>query len=158
MPHASNCRARGERCRQRNQCSDSSLDVIGSLEQVIFRMDCLQTWLSRGVAVHNPPRSLEVAIDKWLCLQRLNEVGVPVPCHHLLSISPRGHVRLLKCLVATFWSSQFLVARGVASCRANNKIARLANLRYTAAIGTSPVCATIPRTFWLRYSSAVCGR
>ncbi len=52
---------------------------IGSLEQVIFRMDCLQTWLSRGVAVHNPPRSLEVAIDKWLCLQRLNEVGVPVP-------------------------------------------------------------------------------
>jgi tetrahydromethanopterin:alpha-L-glutamate ligase len=52
---------------------------IGSLEQVIFRMDCLQTWLSRGVAIHNPPRSLEVAIDKWLCLQRLSEVGVPVP-------------------------------------------------------------------------------
>lgn len=52
---------------------------IGSLEQVIFRMDCLQTWLSRGVAVHNPPHSLEIAIDKWLCLQRLNEAGVPVP-------------------------------------------------------------------------------
>lgn len=52
---------------------------IGSLEQVIFRMDCLQTWQSRGVAVHNPPRSLEIAIDKWLCLQRLAEVDVPVP-------------------------------------------------------------------------------
>lgn len=52
---------------------------IGSLEQVIFRMDCLQTWQSRGVAVHNPPRSLEIAIDKWLCLQRLCEAGVPVP-------------------------------------------------------------------------------
>ncbi len=52
---------------------------IGSLEQVIFRMDCLQTWLSRGVAVHNPPRALEVAIDKWLCLQRLHEAGVAIP-------------------------------------------------------------------------------
>ncbi len=52
---------------------------IGSLEQVIFRMDCLQTWQSRGVAVHNPPRSLEIAIDKWLCLQRLVELDVPVP-------------------------------------------------------------------------------
>ncbi len=52
---------------------------IGSLEQVIFRMDCLQTWQSRGVPVHNPPRSLEIAIDKWLCLQRLAEVDVPVP-------------------------------------------------------------------------------
>lgn len=52
---------------------------IGSLEQVIFRMDCLQAWLSRGVAIHNPPRSLEIAIDKWLCLQRLHEAGVPVP-------------------------------------------------------------------------------
>jgi ribosomal protein S6--L-glutamate ligase len=52
---------------------------MGSLEQVIFRMDCLQTWLDRGVAIHNPPRSLEVAIDKWLCLQRLSQEGVPVP-------------------------------------------------------------------------------
>ena len=52
---------------------------LGSLEQVIFRMDCLQTWLSRGVAIHNPPRSLEIAIDKWLCLQRLREAQVPVP-------------------------------------------------------------------------------
>lgn len=52
---------------------------IGSLEQVIFRMDCLQTWLERGLAICNPPRSLEVAIDKWLCLQRLQAAGVSVP-------------------------------------------------------------------------------
>ncbi|MCC7335004.1 MAG: RimK family alpha-L-glutamate ligase [Pirellulaceae bacterium] len=52
---------------------------IGSLEQVIFRMDCLQAWQSRGVAVHNPPRSLEIAIDKWLCLQRMSDAGVAVP-------------------------------------------------------------------------------
>lgn len=52
---------------------------LGSLEQVIFRMDCLQVWQSRGVAVVNPPRSLEVAIDKWLTLHRLQQVGVAVP-------------------------------------------------------------------------------
>ncbi len=52
---------------------------IGSLEQVIFRMDCLQAWHSRGVPIHNPPRSLEIAIDKWLCLQRLMDSGVAVP-------------------------------------------------------------------------------
>lgn len=52
---------------------------IGSLEQVVFRMDCLQTWQSRGVKVVNPPRSLEVAIDKWLCLQRLSEADIEVP-------------------------------------------------------------------------------
>lgn len=52
---------------------------LGSLEQVIFRMDCLQVWESRGVAVVNPPRSLETAIDKWLTLHRLHQVGVAVP-------------------------------------------------------------------------------
>jgi RimK family alpha-L-glutamate ligase len=52
---------------------------IGSLEQVIFRMDCLQAWERRGVHVVNPPRSLEIAIDKWLCLHRLSEAGIDVP-------------------------------------------------------------------------------
>ena len=52
---------------------------LGSLEQVIFRMDCLQIWESSNVPVINPPRSLEVAIDKWLTLHRLHQVGVPVP-------------------------------------------------------------------------------
>lgn len=52
---------------------------LGSLEQVIFRMDCLQVWESQGVPVINPPRTLEVAIDKWLTLHRLQQAGVPVP-------------------------------------------------------------------------------
>ncbi len=52
---------------------------LGSLEQVIFRMDCLQVWESRGVQVVNPPRSLEIAIDKWLTLHRLHQAGLPIP-------------------------------------------------------------------------------
>ena len=52
---------------------------LGTLEQVIFRMDCLQAWESRGTVVVNSPRCLETAIDKWLTLHRLAESGVLVP-------------------------------------------------------------------------------
>lgn len=52
---------------------------LGSLEQVIFRMDCLHALEAAGRPVINPPRTLEVAIDKWLTLHRLHLAGVPVP-------------------------------------------------------------------------------
>jgi tetrahydromethanopterin:alpha-L-glutamate ligase len=52
---------------------------IGSLEQVIFRMDCLQALSQAGCKVINPPRSLEVAIDKWLTQHRLHSAGVMTP-------------------------------------------------------------------------------
>jgi len=52
---------------------------LGSLEQVIFRMDCLQALSQAGCKVINPPRSLEVAIDKWLTQHRLHLAGVSTP-------------------------------------------------------------------------------
>lgn len=52
---------------------------LGSLEQVIFRMDCLQALCGAGCKVINPPRSLEVAIDKWLTQHRLHRAGVLTP-------------------------------------------------------------------------------
>jgi tetrahydromethanopterin:alpha-L-glutamate ligase len=52
---------------------------LGSLEQVIFRMDCLQALSRAGVQVINPPRSLEVAIDKWLTQHRLHLADVLTP-------------------------------------------------------------------------------
>lgn len=50
----------------------------GSLEDVIFRMDVLGRF-ARNRPVVNAPRALEVAIDKYLCLARLHDAGVPVP-------------------------------------------------------------------------------
>lgn len=50
----------------------------GRLEDVIFRMDMLGR-LARGRRVVNAPRALEVAIDKYLTLVRLNAAGVAVP-------------------------------------------------------------------------------
>lgn len=52
---------------------------LGSLEQVIFRMDCLQVAQDSGLVVVNSPRCLEVAIDKWLTLHRLRNLQVEVP-------------------------------------------------------------------------------
>src|SRR5438045_1223880 len=38
----------------------------GSLEQVVFRMNLLQRLQAQGVTVLNPPRSVEVCVDKYL--------------------------------------------------------------------------------------------
>jgi ribosomal protein S6--L-glutamate ligase len=52
---------------------------VGSLEQVIFRMDALQAVEHAGVPILNPPRALEIAIDKWLTLERLSRAGIDTP-------------------------------------------------------------------------------
>jgi ribosomal protein S6--L-glutamate ligase len=52
---------------------------VGSLEQVIFRMDVLHSLQARGVPVVNGPRALEAAIDKYLCAARMDSFGLPVP-------------------------------------------------------------------------------
>lgn len=49
------------------------------LENVVFRMDALARVADRGTVVVNQPRSLEVAIDKYLALARFAAVGIPVP-------------------------------------------------------------------------------
>jgi len=51
----------------------------GSLEQVVFRMDVLQALANRGVKILNPPRALEVCVDKYLALERLQQAGLLVP-------------------------------------------------------------------------------
>jgi len=55
----------------------------GSLEQITFRLAALHA-LADGVAgpppaLINPPRGLEIAIDKFASLARLAELGCPVP-------------------------------------------------------------------------------
>src|SRR5436305_14691016 len=58
----------------------------GSLEQVIFRMDVLQRLHAKGVRVLNPPRAVEICVDKYLATAKLQAAGLPVPatiaCQH----------------------------------------------------------------------------
>ncbi len=51
----------------------------GSLEQIITRMNLLHRAQSRGLTVMNSPRSVEIAIDKFLTLQTLLGEGLPIP-------------------------------------------------------------------------------
>lgn len=56
---------------------------LGSLEQVVFRMDALAALERQGVKVINPPKSMELAIDKYLSLSKLSAAGYRVPQTHV---------------------------------------------------------------------------
>jgi ribosomal protein S6--L-glutamate ligase len=51
----------------------------GSLEQVIFRMDALQWIERRDIPVMNPPKAIEMAVDKLLSLMYLAYEAIPIP-------------------------------------------------------------------------------
>lgn len=51
----------------------------GSLEQVVFRMDALAQLEAAGVVVLNPPKAVEVAVDKYLTTARLARAGLLSP-------------------------------------------------------------------------------
>ncbi len=77
--------AHDERGKSINQSIDLQALMVrtmplGSLEQVIFRMNALHVAERNGAKVINPPRSLEIAIDKWLSLETLRASGLEIPC------------------------------------------------------------------------------
>jgi ribosomal protein S6--L-glutamate ligase len=51
----------------------------GSLEQVVFRMDCLARYEAAGGVVINPPRAIEAAVDKFLTSAKLQAAGLVTP-------------------------------------------------------------------------------
>jgi ribosomal protein S6--L-glutamate ligase len=51
----------------------------GSLEQVVFRMDCLGRYEAAGGVVINPARAIEAAVDKFLTTAKLQEAGLLTP-------------------------------------------------------------------------------
>lgn len=51
----------------------------GSLEQVVFRMDCLGRLEATGGVVINPARAVEAAVDKFLTTAKLQAAGLLTP-------------------------------------------------------------------------------
>lgn len=51
----------------------------GSLEQIVFRMNALHRLEASGTVVVNPPRCLEIAIDKYLASALLAAAGLATP-------------------------------------------------------------------------------
>jgi RimK family alpha-L-glutamate ligase len=52
---------------------------IGSLEQIIFRMDALHRLERLGTKVVNPPRAIERTVDKYYTSFLLQDAGIPTP-------------------------------------------------------------------------------
>lgn len=55
----------------------------GSLESIVFRMDCLSAVEQMGCKILNPPKSLEWAIDKYASLSQLVRAGLPILSTHV---------------------------------------------------------------------------
>lgn len=51
----------------------------GSLEHVVFRMDCLGRHEAAGGVVINPARAIEAAVDKFLTSAKLAQAGLDTP-------------------------------------------------------------------------------
>lgn len=51
----------------------------GTLEQVVFRMDALSQLEAAGTTVINPPKAVEVAVDKYLAQTRIQSAGLATP-------------------------------------------------------------------------------
>ena len=51
----------------------------GSLDEIIFQMDCLHKLSRQGMPVINPPGAIEKAVDKYYALALLNENHIPTP-------------------------------------------------------------------------------
>jgi tetrahydromethanopterin:alpha-L-glutamate ligase len=51
----------------------------GSLEQLILRLDLLHVLEALGVKVYNPPRAIELSVDKGMTSVLLAQAGIPTP-------------------------------------------------------------------------------
>jgi RimK family alpha-L-glutamate ligase len=51
----------------------------GTLEQVVFRMDVLAQLEAAGTRVINPPKAVEIAVDKYLAQAKLQTAGLNTP-------------------------------------------------------------------------------
>lgn len=52
---------------------------LGTLEEIILRMDLLAVAESAGTRIINPPKAMETAIDKFLTSARLSAAGILTP-------------------------------------------------------------------------------
>ena len=86
MPIASSWTQSDEPGFQAQQVSLADFDSVlvrtmplGSVEQIVFRMNALHAASASGVQVLNSPRTLEIAIDKWLTLDVARRHAIATP-------------------------------------------------------------------------------
>ncbi|QEG21898.1 ATP-grasp domain-containing protein [Mariniblastus fucicola] len=62
----------------------------GSLQQIVFRMDLLHRLESAGIRIVNSPRSVEIAIDKYLSLALMADNGISIPAFAVCQTVEQG--------------------------------------------------------------------
>jgi RimK family alpha-L-glutamate ligase len=110
----------------------------GSLEQVIFRMDVLHRLEAQGVQVLNPPKAVEVCVDKYLTTVRLEAAGLRVPptivCQHadaaLEAFSTLGSDVIVKPLFGSEGRGMMRIADADLAWRTFRTLERLNSVLY----------------------------
>jgi ribosomal protein S6--L-glutamate ligase len=114
------------------------------LEEVIFRMDVLARLAASGAPVVNPPRALEIAIDKYLSLTLLAAAGLPVP-QTIVVQSPAAATVAWEalggdCVAKPLFGSR---GRGITRCQSAEAAAAV-----TATTGVAYLQEFIPHDGW----------
>jgi ribosomal protein S6--L-glutamate ligase len=110
----------------------------GSLEQVIFRMDALHRLEGAGVRVLNPPRAVEICVDKYLATACLAAAGLPVPptivCQHadaaMEAFTSLGEDIVLKPLFGSEGRGMMRIANADLAWRTFRTLERLQSVLY----------------------------
>jgi len=88
----------------------------GSLEEIIFRLDILHSLERSGVLIINPPKSIEISVDKYYSLNLLKQSGVPVP-QTVATENPEEALEAFKWLGGDVIVKPLFGSRGIGSTR-----------------------------------------
>ena len=88
----------------------------GSLEEIIFRLDVLHSLERSGVLIVNPPKSIEISVDKYYSLNLLKQSGVPVP-RTVATENPEEALEAFKWLGGDVIVKPLFGSRGIGSTR-----------------------------------------
>ena len=88
----------------------------GSLEEIIFRLDVLHSLERFGVLIINPPKSIEISVDKYYSLNLLKQYGIPVP-RTVATENPEEALEAFKWLGGDVIVKPLFGSRGIGSTR-----------------------------------------
>ena len=89
---------------------------LGSLEEIIFRMDLLHRLERLGLYILNPPSAIERSVDKFYTLTLLGEAGLPVP-HTIVTESAGEALEAFEELGGDIVLKPLFGSRGIGSTR-----------------------------------------
>ena len=107
----------------------------GSLEQVVFRMDCLGRHEAAGGVVINPARAIEAAVDKFLTTAKLQAAGLLTPRTDLLPNGRRSDGRRLQQLGGDVVLKPLFGSEGRGITRLNDEDLALRAFKMLAQLG-----------------------